>query len=628
MNRWHSLPAEVFAIVERTPGAVLLDCGKPVTPVSGAWTQLFLAPREICVARAPDELPSLFQQVERAVASGLVAAGFFAYECATAFEPRSLAIPAAPGQPLAWFGIYDRAYRFDHSSGSFLDIPPGLDQFELSARPATEAVFSIDEPDYARRIAAIHSYIRSGDIYQLNFTAPVSIRTSGSPAALYAQLRRCQPVEFGAFLHCEPGQHILSLSPELFFRIDEHRRITARPMKGTAPRGRTTREDRGRAVWLAHDPKNRAENLMIVDLIRNDLGRIAEFGSVHVEDLFAVERYPTLWQMTSTVTAQLRPQTRSYDVFRALFPCGSITGAPKVRAMQLIAQLEGHPRGVYTGAIGFFSRERTVFNVAIRTLELSEGLGSMGVGGGIVIDSNAADEFRECQLKAAFLTPSDSLSAPVIPSPDQFQLIETMLCHNGYPLLGLHLDRLADSADYFGFPCDRAAVQAALEARANTFADVPRRVRFLLHSSGEFEITDAPLSPSPAIARVRIAAERINAADPMLFHKTTHRFVYTPAYTQAVADGYDDVLFFNQRGELTEGAISNVFVEIDGRLFTPPVECGLLAGVYRRHILETNSSAEERILTVDDLRRANAVYLTNAVRALRHASIRALSIQV
>jgi para-aminobenzoate synthetase/4-amino-4-deoxychorismate lyase len=390
-------------------------------------------------------------------------------------------------------------------------------------------------------------------------------------------------------------------------------------MKGTAPRGRTTREDREIAEWLQGDAKNRSENVMIVDLVRNDLGRVARTGSVRVEELFAVERYPTLWQMTSTVSAELRPEAGFHDIFRALFPCGSVTGAPKVRAMQLIAELEGGPRGVYTGAIGFFSPRQTVFNVAIRTLELDGERGTMGAGSGIVIDSDAAAEYRECLLKAEFLTRSaDRL-------PEQFSLIETMLWDGGYPLLELHLDRLADSAEYFDFACERAAVKAALEQYAQRFPDrTARKVRLLLDSEGGFEITDEVLAQAGGeqrAGRVRIAAERTDPADRMLYHKTTHRPLYAQACEKAAREGCDDVIFLNLRGEVTEGAISNVFVEKDGRWFTPPVECGLLAGVYRRHLLETRPEIAERVLFLDDLRRADAIYLANAVRGLRRVEI-------
>jgi len=360
---------------------------------------------------------------------------------------------------------------------------------------------------------------------------------------------------------------------------------------------------------------------MIVDLLRNDLGRLCNYGTVRAESLFSVERYPTLLQMTSTVTGELRSGVGFQEIFRALFPCGSITGAPKVRAMQLIAELEDQPRGVYTGAIGFFSAERTVFNVAIRTIDLDGEHGAMGIGSGIVIHSDAAAEFRECLLIAEFLTrpPNSSL--------DNFSLIETLLWRGDYPLIELHLDRLEDSACYFGFICDRAEAQAALLACAATFTEPnPRKVRLLLDRDGRLHIEDEVLpelatDTNAEPARLRVATQRTDPSDPMLFHKTTHRPVYAAAFKAAVDAGYDDVLFLNLRGEVTECAINNIFIERDGCLLTPPIECGLLPGVHRRHVLETRPSSIERVLRLEDLRQADAIFLSNAVRGLRPAII-------
>ncbi len=648
MTRRHPLPAEVYALVEHTPATVLLEGSKPDHNGSTEepWTRLFTAPLRVCAAYTAAEIPALFAEVESAVAAGRCAAGFFSYECGSSFEPKAGACATGEGQPLAhplaWFGIYDRSYVFDRKAGTFAGgEPPELVRFlhggslaatdeagrAPDAKPKISAEFALAEAEYAQRIAAIHEWIRAGDVYQLNFTAPLRIEAPGSAAKLYARLRARQPVDYGAFLHWQPGRRILSYSPELFFRI-EHvgatRRIVTRPMKGTARRGRTTREDRAIAEWLRNDAKNCSENVMIVNLLRNDLGRVAKTGSVNVEELFAVERYATLWQMTSTITAELRPEVGFRDVFRALFPCGSVTGAPKVRAMQLIAELEDAPRGVYTGAIGFFSPRQTVFNVAIRTLELDGTHGTMGVGSGIVIDSDPAGEYRECLLKAKFLTRSST------ELPEQFSLIETMRWEGGYPLgnypiLGLHLDRLEDSAEYFDFACDRTAVEAALEAHARGFVDGRlRKVRLVLGADGRSQITDDALPPrggDERIGRVRIADERTDPADSMLYHKTTHRPLYARAFEQAARDGFDDVLFLNSRGEVTEGAISNIFVEKDGRWFTPPVESGLLPGVYRRHLLETRSEIEERVLFEEDLRTADAIYLANAVRGLRRMEV-------
>ncbi|HEV2485160.1 MAG TPA: aminodeoxychorismate synthase component I [Terracidiphilus sp.] len=635
MSRRHSLPAEVYALVEHTPATALLECGKPNTTETHAesCTRIFTAPLRVCVANNAVEIAGLFREIESAVAAGQTAVGFFTYECGNCFEPKAGMRASQDGQPLApplaWIGIYERGYLFDHATGAFPEgEPPGLESFRRSQDEppkdsSIEAALGLTEAQYAERIAAIHEWIRAGDVYQLNFTVPYSVRVRGSVAALYARLRERQPVEYGAFVHWEAGRRILSFSPELFFRVDEEsggRRITTKPMKGTAARGRTTREDRKRAEWLRNDPKNRSENVMIVDLLRNDLGRLAKFGSVHAEKLFAVERYPTLWQMTSTVTGELRAEVGFHEIFRALFPCGSVTGAPKVRAMQLLAELEEQPRGVYTGAIGYFSQRRTVFNVAIRTLELDGESGTMGVGSGIVIDSDAAEECGECVLKAEFLTGSASRF------PERFSLAETMLWDNGYPLLELHLDRLQDSAEYFEFECERDAVRNALMEHARAFEGTgPRRVRLLVDSDGRMNIGDEPLVKSGGgdakAVRACISRERTDAKDPMLYHKTTHRRLYTEAFKEAVNRGFDDVLFMNCAGEITEGAISNVFIEKAGRWLTPPVECGLLAGVYRRHLLETLAGAEERVLHAEDLRKADAVYLCNAVRGLRRVTI-------
>ena len=654
MSRRHSLPAEVYALVEQVAGTVLLEGNQPSDRDSRVepWTQLFIPPLEVCTASAVEEVPNLLAALERAVAGGKFAAGFFTYECGGAFEPKAAMRPSPVGALLAWFGIYERSFFFDHETGIFVDgEPPELERLRterglvsgrefthaenaqkvseaLAAAPEITAEFSLTESGYAQRIAAIHDWIRAGDVYQLNFTAPFRVNAPGGVAAHYARLRRRQPVNYGAFLHWQPGQYILSFSPELFFRIDhgsDTRRIVTRPMKGTARRGRTTREDREIAEWLRNDAKNRSENLMIVDLLRNDLGRLARFGTVRVEELFTVERYPTLWQMTSTVSGELRPEVDFHDIFRSLFPSGSITGAPKVRAMQLIAQLEQEPRGVYTGAIGFFSPRQTIFNVAIRTLALSAGEGVFGAGSGVVIDSDPAEEFRECMLKASFLTGPAHRSTACSSPPDELFLIETMLWNGAYPLLELHLDRLTDSADYFGFACDREVIRAALKQHAREFADAtPRKVRLLLiDADGNFGINSEPLAPvdSDRIGRVCISSHRTDPADPTLYHKTTQRALYTFEYQRAVSRGFDDVLFLNLRGEVTEGAISNIFIEKDGRWFTPPIECGLLAGVYRRHLLETRAGVKERVLSLDDLRTADAVYLTNAVRGLRRVEI-------
>lgn len=612
----HPLPPHIFEFIEKTPGTVLLHSSRPG---ESRFSRLFTSPLQIIEVHSLDQIPSLFSAIEDATQQGHTAAGYFTYECAQYFEPAATMPPRGDSAPLAWFGIYKHAHTFDHHFGAFdldplLDFPP---EQQLKRQPFTPSTpsFGLDEPQFTSRIKQIHEWIRAGDVYQLNFTFPLHTQFAESVSALYARLAAAQPVDYGAFLHTRAGHHILSFSPELFFRIDRQRRITTRPMKGTAARGRTNSEDRAIAEALAADPKNRAENVMIVDLIRNDLGRICSFGSVRVESLFDVTRYPSLWQMTSSISGTLRSDVGSEQIFRALFPCGSVTGAPKVRAMQLLAGIEQQPRGVYTGAIGCFSPEETVFNVAIRTLEIENGIATGGVGSGIVIDSEPAAEYRECQLKAEFLTRSA----------EPFSLIETMLWNGSFPLLNLHLDRLADSARYFDFPWDLNAIRDTLHNEASRFPETPsRKVRLLLHANGESTLESDTLPDSnadEALPTICIAAHRTDPADRFLFHKTTRRELYNRAYAVARASNFADVLFLNTRNEITEGAVHNIFIEKSGHWFTPPLDCGVLPGVYRRHLLATRTNIEEKILSLNEFKAADSVFICNAVRGLRRATI-------
>ncbi len=481
----------------------------------------------------------------------------------------------------------------------------------IPARLAKRIELNISKQDYRASIDRIQRYIQAGDTYQVNFTDSVSLPLPVPPGAAFATLVKQQPVSYGAFLNVA-GHHILSLSPELFFRIEDGRIVT-RPMKGTMPRGLDSAEDADAAIRLQHDEKNRAEHLMIVDLLRNDLGRICDMGSVHLDDIFSVERYATLLQMTSTISGKLRARLSYYDIFKALFPSGSITGAPKIRTMQIIRELEQAPRGIYTGAIGFISPGgNSAFNVAIRTLVVKDGHAHMGVGGGIVADSDADEEYRECRLKAEFL----------VRERHEFQLIETMLWERDFFLLPLHLDRLQSSAKYFDFPFDREAILSALANASKNFSAQSRyRVRLLLEESGRPAITATLLLHEASTGHVRLSSQATSSADVFLRHKTTHRSLYDREYAQARADGFDDTLFRNEKNELTEGAISNLFIQQGERLSTPPLSSGVLPGIFRRHMLETNPAAEERTLLLPDIMAADAIFLCNAVRGLRKVTL-------
>ena len=374
--------------------------------------------------------------------------------------------------------------------------------------------------------------------------------------------------------------HTLSISAPAGIPTLRGGRITTRPMKGTAPRGRTFAEDNWIKNWLREDPKNRSENVMIVNLLRNDIGKIAKFGSVHVDALFAVEKYETLFQMTSTVSGTLPPGTRFYDIFRAIFPSGSVTGAPKCRTMQIIQELEQGPRGVYTGAIGYIAPSReAVFSVPIRTLVLQAGTGQMGVGSGIVYDSIPVQEYEECLLKMQFFTHWQA----------SFQLIESLRWDGQYHFLRQHLERLRSSAEYFDFPCSEPEVAEKLEENQQRLcAGEAYKVRLLVDSAGEVVIENACLDADPSAGTAMLSPVRMSSSDRFLFHKTTSRDVYEQQHAEARRQGHADVLFMNERGELTEATNNNIFLEIGGMLFTPPVECGLLPGIYRHYLLETS----------------------------------------
>ncbi|MEI7612871.1 MAG: aminodeoxychorismate synthase component I [Betaproteobacteria bacterium] len=463
---------------------------------------------------------------------------------------------------------------------------------------------ALDADRYVEHVEQIRRWIVEGDCYQINLTFPLDFQVYGHPLALYARLRERQPVRYGAFL-ATPEDSVLSFSPELFFERTG-RRVTTRPMKGTAPRGLTPEDDVARRSALMSSAKERAENIMIVDLLRNDLGRLAAPGQVRVDALCATEAYPTLWQMVSTVSADL-PGVRLVDIFRALFPCGSITGAPKIRAMQRIAELEKEERGLYTGALGWIAPDGDCrFNVAIRTLEIqSDGRGRMGVGSGIVIDAQPYNEYAECLLKARFLTGFDP----------GFELIETLRLDRGEcPLLSLHLQRMEASARALGFAVDKSAILASLQAECSRTPDGVHRVRLTLAHDGKFRINVAPLPDEKRAWQVIFADEVLDADNTLLRHKTTARSSYDRVLA-GLPDGVFDAIFLNTRGEVSEGARSNVFIECDGVLLTPPLRCGLLPGVMRRHLLESGRAVEQ-VLTVDDLRDASVLCLGNALRGL------------
>ncbi len=562
---------------------------------AGGWWK-FDNPLEILsVTRTEDVVPALEYAEKRVNAEGLWAAGYIGYEAGPAFDP-AIQAHTGRGSPLLWMGIFPQP--------ELVQLPPSN-----FTNPESEYRWqpSVGRADYDDTVARIHSLISEGDIYQVNYTLQLSRPIGEEPEALFLRMVEANRPGHSAWLDC--GDFVVcSASPELFFRLDgEH--ISSRPMKGTAKRGLRREDDIARANDLAASDKDRAENVMIVDMVRNDLSRIAHIGSVTVPALFALERYPTLWQMTSTVEARTRAPV--CDILRALFPPASITGAPKIRATQIIAETENESRGVYTGCIGYIAPGRKAqFNVAIRTAVVDRASGDVeyGVGSGIVRDSTSHAEYDECLLKARIVTGTQ-------PS---FDLLETLLWEPeaGYYLLDEHLRRLADSADYFGMPVDAPSVRRQLDELVATFPSEAQRVRLLVDRHGKISCESAALSIPDRSVRLAIARNPIDDADRFLYNKTTHRAIYDDA--RASRPSSDDVILWNARGEITETTIANLVLELDGEKFTPPVECGLLPGVFRARLLASGEISERR-MRVEDLQRASRIWTINSVRRWREA---------
>jgi para-aminobenzoate synthetase / 4-amino-4-deoxychorismate lyase len=577
------------------------------------------------VARRLDEVVAVVAEADRAAARGQWAAVMIAYDAAAAFDAGMAgAVRADAGEtglPLAWVAVFDPAAVRRQSQH-----PPSPSAIRVPAAAAAPAPWqpALSRARFGETVARVAEAIAAGDTYQVNMTFALDREGTGplepgDAEAWVAALCAAHEAGYGARLDLGDAV-VLSASPELFVERQGDR-LVARPMKGTSARGRWLEEDLARRDALVASEKARAENVMIVDLLRNDLGRVAETGSVTVPALFTAERYPTVWQLTSTIEARLpadRPTTL-VDLMRALFPCGSVTGAPKIRTMEIIAGLEAEPRGVYTGAIGLVRPGGdAVFSVAIRTLVVDPDSGdaTLGVGAGIVADSRADDEYDECLLKGAFAdaaVPASGAPAVIrVPPASQrdFELLETVRVEDGiWRQLDRHLDRMAASARYFGFPWDRGAVEAAVAAHVT--APIISRGRIRLLPSGRVAVETLPLGPFGPTRRVALARTAVDASDPFLFHKTTRRHLYTRA--QAARPDVDDVILWNDRQEITESTIANVVAEIHGVRWTPPRTCGLLAGVGRAVLLEAGS-IRERPITVAEFKTATRVWLVSALR--------------
>jgi para-aminobenzoate synthetase/4-amino-4-deoxychorismate lyase len=600
-------------------------CYALLDDASGHGSRLYTGHAGTLTCASLAHWPRMLEQMQQALARGQHALLLSTYELGSHLQ----GLATDPGPASAEVSVLARILLFDRCQRL---TPQQVDAWlaQQSADgdgPAgiAQVAADVDASAHAHALARIHAYIEAGDAYQVNYTYRLRFDAFGALPTLYARLRARQPVPYGALIALDDGSALLSLSPELFVR-HEQGQLTARPMKGTAPADNQDQNASG-AASLAADPKNRAENLMIIDLLRNDIGRVAIIGSVSVPALFEVQRYGDVLQMTSTVQARLRPDVGLVDLFAALYPCGSITGAPKRRSMEIIKELESSPRGVYTGAIGWFdapSSGQTLgdfcLSVPIRTLALEapkHGVrsGQMGIGSGIVYDSDADAEYAECQLKAHFLTGMGHA----------FDLFETMHASRAHGVRHLerHLQRLAASARYFGFPCDLAALRHLLQGACAALPEGPQRLRLALNQAGLPSVQQAPLMAlEDGPVKLLLAEAPVASNELFLRHKTTLRARYDAGWRHAETQGAFDTLFFNERGELTEGGRSNVFVKLDGRWHTPPLHAGLLPGVMRAVLLDDPLwAARESVLPVESLRQAQEIVVCNALRGALRATL-------
>jgi para-aminobenzoate synthetase / 4-amino-4-deoxychorismate lyase len=488
-----------------------------------------------------------------------------------------------------------------------------LDSSELTIPAYTKQDYRIKnfrlntgKANYTRTISKIKDYIKAGDTYQVNFTLKGKFGFEGDIANLFIRLVSNQSARYTAFINTN-REFILSISPELFFEIKGNI-ITTRPMKGTIQRGVDLQTDSKTRYDLQMHEKNRAENVMIVDLLRNDLGRISRIGSVRAEKLFEIEKYESLYQMVSEINSTLKKHITLTDILKNIYPCGSITGAPKLRTMEIIKEVEKEPRGIYTGSIGFIHKKKKIFNVAIRTLVINKKsqIGEIGLGSGIVWDSDVNQEYEETLLKSKFLTKPEN----------DFELFETMLFENGQIiLLEDHLNRLSASASYFLYKYNESDIKKRIRKAVASFSKQGKtKIKLFLDKWGKIRIELTDTVYQPEIVSVILSQKRVNSADRYQYFKTTNRNLYDKEHKHYSGRGLFDVLFFNERNELAEGAITNIFLKYGDTLVTPPVSSGILSGVYRKYLIRSDSNIKERILYYEDLMSADEIILTNAVR--------------
>ncbi len=558
----------------------------------------FTDPIEVYQTMDVQQVLPVLEKVQQAINNGYYAAGFLSYEAAPAFDANYKVVQDKTNFPLIYFAIFEEPTSVISYSTS--------GTYEIS-----DWSFIANYKKYADGLQAIKQAIEKGDTYQVNYTTQLCSNFFGDGYAFYHQLRQNQQSSYNAYIAFEDYQ-LLSASPELFFQVNDGK-ITTKPMKGTAARGRTYQEDRQSKRELYYSEKERAENLMIVDLLRNDLGKVAELGTVHVSKQLEIETYPTVHQMTSTVTANLKEDTSIVEWFQALFPCGSITGAPKIKTMEYIASLEQTTRGVYCGAIGYITpKQEAIFNVPIRTVVVneSEQRATYGVGSGITWDSKVNAEFDELKVKAKLLTEKRQA----------FQLIETLLLEDGhYPLKTYHINRMEQSALYFSIPFSIKKINFLLTETKYQVKRGKHKIRLLLAENGEMQITNERLNTPFTPVTCTLSKEPIEKTNIFLYHKTTNRAIYQKHLSSDPT--IFSTLLWNEQAEITEFTFGNVVVEIDSCLYTPPKTSGLLPGTYRAYLID-QGIIQERIITKKEVIKAAKVWFVNSLRGWIEVKLR------
>ncbi len=565
-----------------------------------SFSYLFEVPVKVLSAKTKIEFVKNLAIMDEDLSSGLIGYNLIAYEAGYLLEDKLNKL-FCEEEEIFKAVLFNKVSKIN-SKDITIDFSLGRLDYSLN-----DFRLNISEDQFIRNINKIKGYIEQGDTYQVNHTVKGKFQFKGDYSALFKSLIFNQLAKYTAIINCG-SKIIISLSPELFFSIDKKKNIIAKPMKGTIKRGKNSQDDRHNFELLARSEKDRAENSMIVDLLRNDIGKISEYGSVIAENIFEIEKYESVFQMVSKVKGVLKEDCSLSDVLKSLFPCGSITGVPKIRTMEIINELEKEKRGIYTGGIGLILDDKTVFNVAIRTIEIDRntGCGVIGLGSGIVWDSIPSEEYKETLLKGNFL----------LKPQNYFEIFETCKVENLKVLLfEQHMNRLRHAADHFLFNCDEDNVRSKIQEAVSKLDDgLIYRLKYSLNKCGDIRIETSVFNSIPSKVRIIISGKEINSGDKFRYFKTTNRKLYNSEFEYYNSKGFFDVIFLNENGYITEGTITNIFLRKEGKWFTPSIDCGILPGVFRESFKLKLQDIEERKLTISDLESADEVILTNSLR--------------